>query len=190
MAVWQLVVNIDWGAGHKHGVNVWHFRQTSLPTFPLPPIPTLIKNWYDAIKGFPPSSCVFSFDGIVRDVSSAEPTDPPVLQPWTVQCNGGTNTAPNGVGLVVGWKSSLATRRGRGRTFIAPVSQAMFDGPDGTLDNTKLTALNTMTNTLVSGSTADGNGAIVVWSPTDHLGRDVVAFKINDKPAWLSSRRG
>jgi hypothetical protein len=39
---------------------------------------------------------------------------------------------------------------------------------------------------------ADGNGAIVVWSPTSGttgVARDVVSSKVNDRVAWLSSRR-
>jgi len=183
-------VHFTWANGSKSGVNVWHFRQTSLPVFPLPPIPTAIKTFYDSNKQFAPSDCVYTFDGVVRDVSSVTPTDPPVLQSWSITSTGGATTAPNGVGLVIGWRSSLATRRGRGRTFLSPLSSNCMQTSDGTIADTQLTAIKGSCTTLVNTSVADGNGAIVVWSPTDHIGRDIISFKVNDKPAWLSSRRG
>lgn len=190
MAVYKLPVNLTFPIGSKRGVNTWHFRSTTVPAPGPLPIPDAIKAFYNAIKVIFPGSTTISFDGVLTEVGTPTPTVIGNVTPWSVT-GGATNDdyPAAGVGLCVGWRSSLATRRGRGRTFLAPVSRVTFDSV-GTILDTQLATIKTAATALCSTSLADGNGAVVVWSPTDNTGRDVIGSKVNDRVAWLSSRRG
>jgi len=98
-----------------------------------------------------------------------------------------------GSGAVVNWKTQNLrnNRKIRGRTFMVPYSSAAMDA-QGTLDNTKLTAVRTATGNMIS---AFGTSALVVWCrPTTQGGSDGVAatvtgYTIPDMAAVLRSRR-
>lgn len=190
MAFYKLPVTLSFPVGSKHGVNTWHYETATLPLPGPQSIPDAIKAFYNAIKVLFPASTTIAFDGVLTEVGTATPSVIGTLTPWSI-----TGTATNddypaaGVGLCVGWRSSLATRRGRGRTFLAPISRVSFDSV-GTILDSQLATVRTAAATLVSTGLADGNGGLMVWSPTDNTGREVIASKVNDKVAWLSSRRG
>lgn len=190
MAIYKHPVALKYATGSKAGVNVWHFRS---PLFTVPgpqSISTLIKNFYTAINAFLPTDMSATFDGVLTEVGTTTPGQPALATGWTVTGAGATTVyGPAGVGMVVGWRSALATRRGRGRTFIAPMTAQSMQS-DGTILDFNLNTIRNAAQTLVTASLADGNGALVVWSPTDNVGRDVVSVKVNDKVAWLSTRRG
>lgn len=191
MPLYRYPVTLNYAIGSKKGVNTWHLR-TGVPLIPgTPTLGTIIQNFYTGIKSLIPSDMTAQFEGVITEVGVEEPSVVPAVPTWSVA---GTGTAGQygsaGVGLCVGWRSTLATRRGRGRTFISPVALVVVNSPDGTINDTNLGAARTAAGALVSASLADGNGAVVVFSPTDNLGRDIVSYKINDKVAWLSSRRG
>lgn len=190
MGIYRTTVKLAFATGSKGGTNTWHIRSTSVPLPGAPTMVTAIKNFYDAIKAMFPTTMTFAWDGTLAQVDSA---DPPVLgggTPWTVTGTAtGSLYSPAGVGCVVGWKSSIATRSGRGRTFLAPLAQGVMQS-DGSLADTNLATMQTAANALISTSLADGNGAITVWSPTQNVARDIVSAKINDRVAWLSTRRG
>jgi hypothetical protein len=106
--------------------------------------------------------------------------------------------------VVVSWRTELRARRGMGRTFIGPLTDAA-QGSDGTPFATFLSDLVTAGNTLLEASEADTAGwAVGVWglqSPGEydqfgrlipgqaHVHRDCTSFKIRDKFAVLRSRR-
>lgn len=191
MPLYRYPVALTYATGSKRGVNTWHLR-TGAPLVPgAPTLGTIIQNFYTACKAIFPSDMHADFEGVVTEVGTETPSIVPAIPTWTVS---GTGTAGQyhgaGVGYCVSWRSSLATRRGRGRTFLSPVALVAISGADGTPTDTNLTAVRNAASALVSASLADGNGAIVVFSPTDNVGRDVVGYKVNDKIAWLSSRRG
>lgn len=189
MPIYRVPVNIAYNVGSKRGVNTWHIRTTAAVVPPSTSTIDLIKNFYTAIRGMFPSSMSFTFDGILTEAGTATPTVVGALTPWTVTGNFVNNSyGAAGVGLCVGWRSSLATRRGRGRTFLAPLATGIYD-TDGTLVDTYVTTLRTAAAALCTGSLADGNGAVSVYSPTDNVARDIVSSKVNDQVAWLSSRR-
>jgi hypothetical protein len=137
-----------------------------------------------------PTTMSWTFDGTLMEIGTDAPQAVPALTPWTVTGTvAGSTYMSAGVGYCVGWRTSLTNRHGRGRTFISPLAFAVGDGADGTIADGHITAARTAASTLVSTSLADGNGAIVVWSPTTNLGHDITSSKVNDKVAWLSSRR-
>ena len=105
-----------------------------------------------------------------------------------------TGTAPGpraaGVGFCVGWATGgiVNGRKLRGRTFIVPIAGGAFD-TDGTFQASALAQFKTFANEL------QASGPLAVWHrPTTAGGSDgtsygVVSNKVNDKTAWLSSRR-
>lgn len=118
---------------------------------------------------------------------------------WTATGGGnftGANTGNTaaGVGACIGWttggivQGKKGPRKLRGRTFLVPLALACYDG-DGTLTATSLSQLQTMANDL------QASGPLAVWHrPTTVGGSDgnsygVVAARVRDKVAFLSSRR-
>jgi hypothetical protein len=98
-----------------------------------------------------------------------------------------------GAGFCVNWATGGVRkgRRVRGRTFIVPIGSTSMD-TDGTFNASHLTAWRTAANALH----VDSNGVrLVVWAKTpgaiipDGGAYDVVTASINDKVAFLTSRR-
>jgi hypothetical protein len=195
-------VKLTYGVGSKIGVNTWHIRKDT-PAIPgALSIVTLIKNWYTGIAAeMFPTDMKADYDGTLTEVNTDTPALVGGITPFTVTGSQTANSyGPAGVGFCVGWKSSLASRQGRGRTFVSPISLGGF-AADGTITDTRLANVKTATTALVNGSVADGNGAVVVYSTATPKGgvppakghgtaRDIVGYAINDKVAWLASRRG
>lgn len=190
MGIYRATIKLAFTPGSKGGTNTWHIRSTSIPLPATPTILDAIKTFYTANAGLFPSSMTFTWDGTLAQVDVAEP---PVLGGGTPFTVAGTGTSaaysPAGVGVCVSWKSGTATRSGRGRTFLTPVA-AVAMATDGSLTDTNLTTLRNAANALVATSKADGNGALSVWSQTQRIGRDVQSAAVQDRVAWLSSRRG
>lgn len=190
MAIYRMTVKTSFPGGSTQGTNTWHFRSTSVPVPPTPTPTAMVKNFYDALKAQFGLTYKWTWDGTIQEVGNATPALLPVMTPWTVQGSSGGNSdsGPAGVGLCVTWRSTVANRSGRGRTFIAPLPAAWYQ-TDGTLLDANLTIVRTAAAALVSASLSDGNGAIAVYSPKDNLSRDVAGATITDAPAFLSSRR-
>lgn len=113
--------------------------------------------------------------------------------PSTTRAGSQTGNYSAASGAVVNWKT-IGIRNGRvmrGRTFMVPLA-ATAQGPDGSLDATKLASLRTATATFIS---SFGTAALVVWGrPTTSGGTDgvsaaVTGFNIPDFSAVLRSRR-
>lgn len=190
MGLYRITVKTTFPGGTTVGTNTWHFRSTSVPIPTAPDITNTIKAFYDGIKANFGSAYSWAWDGVISEVATATPQAITPAPAWTVTGSSGGNldTGPSGVGLVVGWRSSLATRRGRGRTFIAPLPVSGFEA-NGTIAPAMLTAVRAAAAALVSTSTSNGNGAVSVFSQVDNVGRDVVGSAVVDRVAYLSSRR-
>ena len=98
------------------------------------------------------------------------------------------HAAPPATALVVGWRTSSASRAGRGRTFLSPLTAAAVEG-DGTVSGTQLAAVRGAAQTLIDSSTTEGDGAFGVYSQSQSLLRDFVSVRVQDKFAVLRSRR-
>lgn len=189
---YAIKVKTTFPGGTKSGVNVWHVRKPD----PLADDPTLqppcdaIAAFYASLKTQFGSTYSWTWDGSATEVGTATPHLVGGLTGFSHvgSAGGNTSSGPAGVGLCVSWRSSLASRRGRGRTFITPLPTEKWQ-TDGTLDDTFLATVRGYAAALVTASRGLGNGAVGIWSPTDSLFRDVVGSSINDRAAWLSTRR-
>lgn len=118
---------------------------------------------------------------------------------WTTTGGGTlacTGTAPNaaGVGACIGWTTggivsgTKGPRKLRGRTFLVPLSGAVYDG-DGTITPGSLTALQSLADGIRTA------GPLAVWHrpstsvATDGNSYGVLSARVRDKVAYLSSRR-
>jgi hypothetical protein len=140
------------------------------------------------------------YDGTLTEVGVASPSLVGGVTTWNATgAQPAATYGPAGVGMCVSWRSALANRQGRGRTFLNPLADNNF-AADGTLVDTHLGPVRIAATALVTASLAGGDSSIGVWSTTAPRGTPalqpwegnfypLVSAKINDQVAWLSSRR-
>lgn len=191
MGVFRANVNLQFAAGDGGGTNSWTLRTLSDDgtTTEVESLMGHVEDFYDAIFSVFPDNYTISWDGSVTQIGTPTPGLLAAGTPWTVNGLGGVNYGPAAAMICVSWKSSLATRRGRGRTFLGPVSANAVQGSDGSVTDTVLTTVRTAANALVSASLADTNGALAVWSELDQVARDFTSASVTDQVAVLRSRR-
>ena len=139
--------------------------------------------------------------GTVVDIATQEEATP-TFTPVTSLATTGSVAAP--LMICASWRTTLAARRGRGRTFVGPI-RGGWNEPDGTPYADAVNAIQTAAQTLVQTS-RDGDGwALGVYgqqsmlsgpaiTPSDranapHVIRDWTGVKVQDKWAVLRSRR-
>lgn len=89
--------------------------------------------------------------------------NPPVYIPTTPQTVAGINgTAycPPQTSMVVSWKTGLATRKGRGRSYMGPLSQSVL-ATGGNFNATHVSTVQTAATALIA--------AIIAIDPADYL---------------------
>lgn len=182
--------------------NTWHLRTTGLVDTDQTNIDqaiTALRAFYSAtLLLLSPTGTTIEADAAIN-VEDA--TDKPVT--WAKMTSaGGANVSPSFLAVVVNWKTSSRTRRGRGRTFVGPLVSTIMQG-DGTPLDQNVTAIGTAANTLVTASMVDNGWAFGVYGlvqPTKVSGvpleddpprvlRDFLGYAINDRFGYLSSRR-
>ena len=183
----RVVVQWDGPAVVGAAVNVLHFAGDVGP-----PDPSAIKAAYDNLSTILPgtSTIVTPSSGDVIEDTTGE-----LLDVWSAPGGGTTvggagGTVAGGVGACVTWLTGgiINGRRLRGRTFLVPLSSTAYEG-DGTLTTTAQTALQGFAEDLIA------SGPLAVWhrptgpSVSDGNSYGVIAYRLRDKVAFLSSRR-
>jgi hypothetical protein len=157
-----------------------------------PPDVAAVKAAYTAQQSFWSSSVTITVPGsgdVIEDTTGT------LVDVWTAAGGGsitGTNVGSTaaGVGACVGWITGgiVNGRRLRGRTFLVPLTTNSYDN-DGTLNGSALVAAGTWANDLMAAS------PLAVWHrPTapgaaDGNSYGVIANRLRDKVAILTSRR-
>lgn len=198
MPTWRLPVNFSYADGGGPGVNVWHIRATGAT-----PVETNLQSMVDAIHTFYDSitnggvsgadcfqrGTVFTA-GQAVDVDSDEATD----VDWATLTvpNVGAD-APPVLALCLTWRTSIAARRGRGRTFLGPLSQNALQD-NGTPDEDFRSVVGNAADALISTSTGFNNGAVGIYGresvgSSTHVIRDIVGRTVPNEFAVLRSRR-
>ena len=165
MAIFRVPVLLTFPGAGSPGVNVWHIRTPATDTpAELTQANILvgyIRAFYDAGKTYLPSTTTCILGTVSEEGTQRE------IVPTFAQVNGlGTGSAPQALALCVTWRTSIAARRVRGRTFFGPLSTACMQS-DGTPDNTFRNTMVTAAAALVSSSIAYGNGAVGVYGYTN-----------------------
>lgn len=192
MALWRATVNLSFPIGSQGGTNTWHMRSTGIEPADtdIQDLLDAIQAFYDALSNDFPSGFHAIFDGFVTQVGVEDPDSLGGFTPWNVAGDAATTAwGPSPAMACITWRSTKASRRGRGRTFVGPVRADDFQS-DGTLDTDFRSRLLEAASDLIDSSEATSNGAIGVYSTIDHQLRDYVAATVTDQVAILRSRRG
>lgn len=190
MGIYRIPVKIE-GTSTPGGpwMNVLHVRLVDdSETGELGAALDAIEQFYNGVRGFIPSTASITIgEGMIRDpLGSPQYVD----DDRRVLLGGGAEGQHLSalLAVAVGWRTSSATRSGRGRTFIGPLVLAANDG-NGTPSATVLTAINNAAAGLVADSQNLNGWAFGVLSTKQGLFRDVTGHSVRDRFAFLSSRR-
>jgi hypothetical protein len=192
MAIWRTVVSIAHPSLGGSGSNTFHVRTDDL-SLPIDRQGSIqqsseaLEQLYADMNALFPTATSISNNGEWYEVNSETPE---ALQttPWTVGGAGGDNCAPPFVSLVIGWRTSLAARSGRGRTFLGPLATETIQD-NGTPLEASRDAVQAAVDTFVGSFDLPLDGAFVIWSEADSVGRDIVSGSTRNEFAYLSSRR-
>lgn len=190
MSLWRTAVKITSPIIGGVGVNTWHLRNTGDDPHgsvtEVPALMDLVKTFYTSMATYSPSATSFAWDGSAVAFQAGDVQRD--FEAWSVP--GGSTTAPLPPANVicVGWRTGIATRRGRGRTFFGPLTLDVAQS-DGTVNDAALAAMRDAAAALVSDSEGFTNGAIGIWSHAGSVFHDLTSSQIRDKFAVLRSRR-
>jgi hypothetical protein len=102
--------------------------------------------------------------------------------------NANPNTNSTLLAVCISWRTSAASRSGRGRTFIGPLNKTAAE-IDGSPTAGVLSSLRNAADDLVAAvGNADGTG-LGVYSVKQGVLRDFTGATVADRFAYLSSRR-
>lgn len=161
MAIFRVPVNITFPGAGSPGVNVWHIR-TADPVIATElqqanALIAYIRSFYTTIAAHYPSTTSLSLGTVTEEGTSRE------IAPTMAAVTGsGTGSAPQLLSLVVTWRTTIASRRGRGRTFLGPHCTSDMQS-DGTPAPSLISDVSTASSALITSSQAYGNGAVGVW---------------------------
>lgn len=153
----------------------------------------MLSDFYEVVASLLVTGTEVSFDGIWTEVMDPEPTQVEG-ETWSQEGIGGMNALPRASAICVGWRTALATRKGRGRTFLNPITWDMCQD-DGTIATTPLAGIRAAAAALVEASDSFANGALGVYSrdaggvPPVPSFRDFTSSQVRDTFAVLRSRR-
>jgi hypothetical protein len=107
---------------------------------------------------------------------------------WTETVGDIANGMPPHDCLVVTWRTALAGRSGRGRTFLSPLNDVALEA-DGTPTASFRTLVEAAADEIITYNGDPDQGQFVVWSPTDEIARSITSRSTRNIFASLRSRR-
>lgn len=202
MTVYRVPALLSWSGPGAPGANVWHVRTDAAwgtDHAQLQGCVDTIHAFYTSLVGILATGVKVDIGNVVNvaDQTTAAPTF------TTVSSTNVSGAAPWAVAICVGWRTSIAARRGMGRTFISPLGANTQD-TDGTPFASTMTTIRNAATALISSSTGLANGAIGVYglldkAPKDtpprdlpglpHVLRDFTGSAVRDTFAVMTSRR-
>lgn len=185
--VFRYAVRLDYPNGGGPGYNIWHFRGPTAGTDSQQAVDAIQAFYQACIAYYQGGTTITGPDDVVADVDTGAPTFEAV-DGFSLGPVAGTSTLPPALQAVVGWRTASATRSGRGRTFVGPLSGGAAQA-DGTPGPELLAAMATGAQAVLDYNGTIDDGALGVWSPTTSTFRDFTGFRIRDVFAVLRSRR-
>ena len=200
MAVFRLPVTITGPAAGGPYIHVWHFRVAN-PDASVQEVSNQIghlRSFYTALTATVPNvgPILAPNMSITADFATDVETQEQVAVPWAAIGTGTFGTwAPTRLAMAVSWKTSIAARRARGRTFVGPLQAAVVDTL-GTPKSVVVQALKAAADNFVSASLQDDFGAFGVYGlqtaggtrQSAHVLRDVQGAVVKTKFATLRTR--
>jgi hypothetical protein len=193
MAIYRVPVQLSWQASGAPGTNTFHVRTADVlqGNAELQLALDALEAFYTGLAG------VFGFnatatlgEGIV-DVS--DPEEPRFQEmPNATVGLGASGGSPSPLAIAVGWQTALATRAGRGRTYLGPLATGVVMSDGVSLSSTQLTNIRAAAQGLVDASSTNDGWAVGVLSNAGtpiQVFRDFVGTTVKNKVAVLRSRR-
>ena len=186
MATVRIPVTVTQAALPSPAMNIWHCRAAGNEAAVL----NALEAFYSDISELYATGAVITFgDNMIRDPYGTPTYAPTDLR--TVSAGGGSgdaDPAPVLLSACVSWRTAVATRSGRGRSFLGPVSRRWLQN-DGTIHSALLSMVTNAANDLVDASLGTADWAVGVYSGKDSMIRDITGFRLRDRWAYMSSRR-
>lgn len=188
MAIIRVPVKITYPGEGGPGMNVLHVRTVADPPgSALSDALEAITTFYEfQNQNFPVGITITIGESMVLD-----PLGTPTYlddEASTVGGAGSSEIAPQLLAIVCSWRTTSATRSGRGRTFVGPLSKTALDSngtPTSDVHGRTLEAA----QDLVAASVAAAGWSVGVLSIKQGLLRDIVGVSVRDRFSYLSSRR-
>lgn len=188
MAIVRVPVRIEYPMPGGPGFNVWHLStQPGGQAGDLGEALDALEAFYTKVRALiMPGTNIIIGEGMINDPLG----DPTYVNDDSRTVTGGGTIAgvPAMVALVVGWRTASATRSGRGRTFLGPISQAALQ-TDGTPSTLRLGEVRSAAEELVADSQSANGWAIGVLSAKQGVWRETTGVSVRDRWAVLTSRR-
>jgi hypothetical protein len=203
MPVYRFPVTIDYLGGGGPAVNVWHLRTDTgggaLGDEQRQGAADALHTFYRALAHQTGGTILILGGGVrvngdfMTDVESDESHHVDFDE---VSAAGAQDYAPVNTALVVNWTTTIAARRGRGRTFLGPLSSTNIQN-DGTPTGDCVTVVKAAAQALVNDSLSDNGWAFGVYGLETPGGtpdspkvlRDFTGMRVRDRFAQMGSRR-
>jgi len=183
VALYQITATIT--AWNGTNVNVWHTKRGGGTTSDASLAAATIQQFYDTVKAQFAASATISVDKCI-DLSVSPPQYVPITVPALVTSTGSGRSDAR-LACCISWRTNVATRRGRGRTFIGPLNSSANSTSTGLLASAVTSGLQTGANALLT-ALATGSVDLQVYSRAANVGYTPSAAIINSTPDTLRSR--
>lgn len=191
MAIYRVPVRIEFANAGGPGFNIHHFStQPGGQPGDLGEALDALTAYYTAIKGlFAGSTKITLGEGMIKDpLGAPEYVDDDARTVIGGSGGTGSTATPTMVALVVSWRTSSATRSGRGRSFLGPVGFATL-AADGTPEPVILGTVRTASVAFVNDSRSANGWAHGVLSAKQGTFRETTGSTVRDRWSVLTSRR-
>lgn len=197
MAVYRIPVELVNTAFPSTMANVWHARTDTSDVFwdPVTEENTVmgeLRTFYTNIAQVLAAGTTVRFPSAIANVETQEEVQLDAIPDVTTTS---TTYAPKGLSIVISWRTSSRSRRGRGRTFVGPLADLMLEPGTGAPAFTYKQAIQDAADALVAASSGVNGWAFGVWGQQDagvaepKVLRDFTQGVVANEFSLLRSRR-
>jgi hypothetical protein len=205
MPIYRVPMELTWPNNGGPGVNVFHVRTASGAIAgvngELDQALAALRTFYSTLGAATGGVYVNGSTvnvGQVVDVAD-QTTVAGTFAPLNI--GGSAAAAPQNLQFAISWRTTIAARRGMGRTFIGPLNSSIIQS-DGTPGVSALTRVRDAASALVDASKGPNGWALCVYGlqaagpgkggsyeGLPRVGRDFTSSRVRDVFAVLKSRR-
>lgn len=192
MSTIKVPVTIVYGGGSSPAMNIFHGRtdaNAGAVTLDgeVQEMIDALQDFYEGIKtAYGAGTTITIGEGTIVDPYGS-PTYANIT-PRIVQGTRPGGVEPALLAVTVTWRTTAATKSGRGRTFLGPFGVDVAQS-DGTVNDTELEKMRTAAMDLVAASSGVNLWALGVYSTKDGVLRDFTTSNVRDVFSTMRSRR-
>lgn len=179
-------VTVEHNSWNGLNVNVFHFSNDNVGPDSFGSVATtLLSGFYSTMETVFPTESTFGVGQII-DLSTNPPTYVPFdATPFDVTCSGSRGDARQAATIT--WRSTVATRSGRGRSFIGPLNVSSMNSTSGLWDPAFVTVVDAAAFNLRDSAITE-EIALQVYSRKLNARYPVVGHHVPVTPHTLRSR--